>query len=300
MADLPSGGRTAKLRRDAADRREQSGRARRAAPDQRDATATADDAPAVVHDEVAAARSRAVVQRAGAALHDGPGTTSAPQRIFRAARDLKRTDRLNAQASAFAEQDRRVAAQDGERAASERLRALVDRELRADELADAEVDALTGARMRAAGLADLEREVLCCHRTSRLLVVAYVDVVGLKTRHDTAGRGAGDDLLVRVFALLKQHLRSYDLIVRLGGDAFVCVTTGVPLPELRRRFVRIGARLAAAPGAGSIRTGFAALAPGDTTDALIARATARCSGAPTTTARHGRARAPCRLRAPSV
>jgi diguanylate cyclase (GGDEF)-like protein len=272
MADLPSGGRTAKLRRDAADRREQSARARLAAADQRDARAPADDAPAVVRDEVAAARSRAVVQRAGAAMHDGPGTTSAPQRIIRAARDLKRTDRLNAQASAFAEQDRRVAAQDVERAVCERLRALVDRELRADALADAEVDALTGARMRAAGLADLEREVLCCHRTSRSLVVAYAEVVGLKTRHDTAGCGAGDDLLVRVFALLKQHLRSHDLIIRLGGDAFVCVTTGVSLPELRRRFLRIGARLAAAPGAGSIRTGFAALAPGDTTDALIARA----------------------------
>ena len=182
---------------------------------------------------------------------------------------------MNAQAaeqSAFADQDRRVAAQDRERAAGERLRALVDRELRADALADAQVDTLTGARMRAAGLADLEREVLCCHRTSRSLVVAYVDVVGIKTRKDTAGHGAGDDLLVRVVALLKQHLRSYDLIIRLAGDEFLCATTGVPLPELRRRFVRLAARLAAAPGAGSIRPGFAALAPGDTTRALIARA----------------------------
>jgi diguanylate cyclase (GGDEF)-like protein len=49
-------------------------------------------------------------------------------------------------------------------------------------------------------------------------VVAYVDVIGLKTLNDSAGHSAGDKLLQHVVALIKKHLRSYDLIIRMGGD----------------------------------------------------------------------------------
>ncbi len=60
---------------------------------------------------------------------------------------------------------RDAAAADREQAARERLHALVDREILADELAIADNDPLTGARTRAAGLADLGRELERCRRT---------------------------------------------------------------------------------------------------------------------------------------
>jgi diguanylate cyclase (GGDEF)-like protein len=272
VADLPPGGRLVKLG-EAVGRRKRSAQARLAAAAQRDASASARDVAAVARDEVAAVRHLAVVQRSAASARDGARTMSAAERIIRAAGQRKRAERLRAEAAeqdALAEQDR--SAQDREQAAFERLHALVDRELLADALAGAEVDALTGARMRAAGMTDLERELLCCHRTSRSLVVACVDVVGFKALNDSANHAAADELLVQIVALVKQHLRAYDLIIRVGGNAFLCAMTAMPLADVRRRFNQIAAALAAAPGAAAIRTGCAELVPDETITELIARA----------------------------
>jgi diguanylate cyclase (GGDEF)-like protein len=131
---------------------------------------------------------------------------------------------------------------------------------------------LTGARARAAGLTDLEHELDRCRRTTSLLVVAYIDVVGLKTVNDTQGHGAGDELLKRVVALMKAHLRSYDLIIRLAGDEFLCAMSNITVLEARQRFSAIAGALAAAPCPAAISTGFAELAPGQPVAELIARA----------------------------
>jgi diguanylate cyclase (GGDEF)-like protein len=124
----------------------------------------------------------------------------------------------------------------------------------------------------AAGLTDLGHELDRCRRTTTLLVVAYVDVVGLKTVNDTQGHGAADDLLKRVVALMKAHLCSYDLVIRLAGDEFLCVMSNMALHEARQRFSAIGAAPAAAPCHAAIGTGFAELAPGQPVAELIARA----------------------------
>lgn len=281
MADQPPGEPRAERRRNALDRRGQSAQSRLAAADVRDASADARDVAAAARDEVATARQRALTLRLAGSRTDGEAVTSASEWIIRAAGSRKRADRMRADSAvqgAFALHDRQDAAQDREQAARERLHALVDREVLADALADAEVDPLTGARMRAAGLADLDRELLCCNRTGRALVVAYVDVVGLKALNDREGHGAGDDLLVGVVTLLKQHLRAYDLIIRVGGDEFLCAMTGLGLHEAKQRFDQIAEVLARAPGGASIRAGFAELADGDTTVELIARADGQLIG----------------------
>ncbi|MEA2182780.1 MAG: hypothetical protein QOF69_1965, partial [Solirubrobacteraceae bacterium] len=150
---------------------------------------------------------------------------------------------------------------------------LVDREALAQELAVLAIDPLTGARTRAAGLIELDHELERCRRTSGLLVVAYIDVVALKRLNDSVGHGAGDELLKRVVAQIKEHLRPYDLIIRLGGDEFLCAMSNMTLPGARQRLHAIAADLATAPGCGAIRTGFAQLlTPTETASALIARA----------------------------
>jgi diguanylate cyclase (GGDEF)-like protein len=170
---------------------------------------------------------------------------------------------------------REAGAADREQAARERLHALVDREILADELAIADNDPLTGARTRAAGLADLDRELARCRRTGDDLVVAYVDVVGLKSLNDTQGHDAGDELLQDAVRIIKEHLRPYDLVMRIGGDEFLCALSHMTLPDVRRRFAVIADAMTSARSAAQVRTGFAALKPGDGLTELIARADGR-------------------------
>lgn len=188
-------------------------------------------------------------------------------------RDAAADDRRGApEQGAFAAGDRQAAAEDREQAARERLHALVDREILADELAITHVDPLTGARTRAAGLADLDREMDRCRRTGDPLVVTYVDVVGLKALNDSLGHGAGDDLLKHAVRSIQEHLRPYDLVIRVGGDEFLCAMPSMSLPDARERFAIIEAALTVASAATALRSGFAALMPGDTVAKLIARA----------------------------
>jgi diguanylate cyclase (GGDEF)-like protein len=170
---------------------------------------------------------------------------------------------------------REAGAADREQAARERLHALVDREILADELAVADNDPLTGARTRAAGLADLERELDRCRRTAAELVVAYVDVVGLKSLNDTKGHEAGDALLQAAVGIIKEHLRPYDLVIRVGGDEFLCAMSNMTTVEARDRFAIIAGALSATRADAEVRTGFAVLKPGDGVTELIARADGR-------------------------
>jgi diguanylate cyclase (GGDEF)-like protein len=109
-------------------------------------------------------------------------------------------------------------------------------------------------------------------RYSESLVLAFLDVDHLKRVNDTEGHAAGDELLRAVGAALLQHLRSYDVVVRYGGDEFVCALPGLPVAETTRRLRAVGATLTdAVPGA-SVSFGMAELCPDDTLDDVIARA----------------------------
>ena len=164
------------------------------------------------------------------------------------------------------------AAADREQAAQDRVQAQVERDALLQRLVIAETDQLTGARTRLAGLADLDHEIDRARRTTGLLVVAYVDVVGLKTVNDSQGHAAGDALLARAVHEIHDRLRSYDLIVRLGGDEFLCALSGLKLESARERFHAIEAALASDPDPCKIKVGFAALNAKDTAAALIKRA----------------------------
>ena len=263
----------------------QTAEARLDAADKRDGVALARDVAARTRDAAADVRGRATAPRGVAAI---AGAAQASKTTAAGSRGRSRVARERARAAehgAFAALDRRAAAVDREHAACERVHALVDREELADELAMADVDPLTGARTRAAGLAALERELQRCRRTGVGLVVAYVDVVGLKALNDTRGHEAGDDLLRRVVRHMYGNLRTYDLVIRLGGDEFLCAATDMSAAEARRRFASIDATLAVTPDDPSIRTGFAEHAPGETAAQLVARADGQLIGRPHST--HG-------------
>ena len=111
-----------------------------------------------------------------------------------------------------------------------------------------------------------------CERTGGPLSAIYLDVIGLKALNDNEGHAAGDELLKRVVAVIATHLRPYDLVIRLGGDEFLCVMNDTTLAYARSRFAAIADELAAAAGPGAIRTGFALLRAGESAAELMARA----------------------------
>jgi diguanylate cyclase (GGDEF)-like protein len=78
-------------------------------------------------------------------------------------------------------------------------------------------------------LEHIDQEIERAHRTMAPLVVADVDVVGLKAVNDSQGHAAGDALLQRAVNGICGHMRSYDLIVRIGGDELLCEMSGASI-----------------------------------------------------------------------
>src|SRR5207253_692042 len=94
-------------------------------------------------------------------------------------------------------------------------------------------------------------------RTGSKLVLAFVDVDGLKAVNDSQGHLAGDALLRLLGETLRANVRPYDVIVRYGGDELLCAMSNLGVPEARARFEKIAAALAAADADHSITFGLA-------------------------------------------
>ena len=156
-------------------------------------------------------------------------------------------------------------------AADDREAAAADRVVSAHERAVSSIDEFTGAYRRDAGTIELERETARAKRTNRPLVLAFVDVDGLKVRNDSLGHAAGDKLLRRTVESMRTHLRSYDLIVRFGGDEFVCALMDVSMSEAAKRFATVNEDLMDTER-GSITVGLAELRPTDSLKDLLGRA----------------------------
>jgi diguanylate cyclase (GGDEF)-like protein len=168
-------------------------------------------------------------------------------------------------------EDRAQASQDRTRAAEDRDEAGHDRERSANDREHAGVDELTGARRRGVGLEELEIEVKRAAREGHRLLAAYVDVDGLKSVNDERNHAAGDELLRAVADGLRSHMREYDLLVRLGGDEFLCVLPNVSLAEARERFDDLLTELKRSVG-GSVSVGYSELRDGDSADTFVSRA----------------------------
>jgi diguanylate cyclase (GGDEF)-like protein len=186
-----------------------------------------------------------------------------------------RRDRARAAADrAKAADDRIRAAADRHEAARERADALMHRARSADDLRIAMTDELTGAWTRRYGLEEIARELERARRTGVSLVLAFIDVDDLKRVNDSKGHLAGDALLKRVGETLRMNLRTYDVIVRYGGDELLCAMPNLNASEARTRFVRIVAELRAIDPEQSVSVGLAEAEPSDGLHDLIGRADA--------------------------
>jgi diguanylate cyclase (GGDEF)-like protein len=193
------------------ERRDQNAFRRDRTSSGRDELARARDAAALDRDAEAARRETADGRR------DFVAEAAAARLSAASDRDDAAGDRL---AGAL---DRGSAGTDRDTARSDRGSASSDRDAAARDLHHASLDGLTGAYTRAAGFLELQREIDRARRTREPLVLAFLDLVGLKGINDEGGHAAGDAVLVRVVRAVRTQLRPYDLVVRYGGDEFVCV-----------------------------------------------------------------------------
>ncbi|MCA1679511.1 MAG: diguanylate cyclase [Actinobacteria bacterium] len=253
------------------------------AAEERDARAERRDRLSMCRDEFAAARE----ERA-----DELGAGGDPQGVD--ARQIQEL-RAHSRASRFrAKTDRAQAAHDRQQAARDRESAAHDRQR-------AGTDELTSTRRRGVGLEELDNEVKRARREGNSLVAAYVGVDGLKSINDEQGHAAGDRLLKTVAQGVRRHMRDYDLLVRLGGDEFLCVLPNVTRAQARRRFHDLRTELSKDPRGCSVSVGFSELREADSAGEFIRRADsdllARRSGTPSQTSKRdrGRPNGPLRL-----
>ncbi len=243
----------------AGDQRDQAGDQRDQAGDERDQAADQRDQAADQRDQ-AAERSEASENAGTAGASPDPHNRSALARQ-EAASDRKR-----------ASQDRRAGASERIEAELDRNTALADRGTSAREREHASRDDLTDVYLRGAGFVELERDIARARRTGQPLIVAFIDVDHLKRINDSHGHAAGDRMLLEVAHTLAAELRSYDLIIRYGGDEFVCAISGLNMADAARRMAFVNLALAAAPEHGSVTVGLAELRPYDSPQDLVARA----------------------------
>lgn len=292
-----------------ADRRDREGDKRDEFARVRDVLAEKRDRAGVHRDQVADHRDEEAERfdaRTGSSDRTGRGSRRVTARHEAAAdRVLASEDRAaGARERALTRADRHTAVGDRSASAAERSSALTDRDRASDDRTSGAaersmseedrasshadrvssaaerrlyyLDELTGVYSRGAGLIELRREIDRCHRRNHSLVLAFVDADHLKATNDGSGHAAGDRLLTGLAAALVANLRSYDVIMRYGGDEFVCAMSNVSTAMADER-LQLAAGTSAASG-GGFTYGLAELSPGDTAETLVARADAAFYG----------------------
>jgi len=76
----------------------------------------------------------------------------------------------------------------------------------------------------------LTREIKRVNRTGEPLAILLADIDDFKRLNDRLGHAAGDELLVRIAAVMNRSIRESDLLARYGGEEFAIVAGGTDLP----------------------------------------------------------------------
>ena len=95
-----------------------------------------------------------------------------------------------------------------------------ERDLRAIITELATFDELTGCLVRRVFHERVEAEIDRAERYDLPLALVMIDIDGFKVINDTYGHVVGDSVLSRVGEVLRESIRTTDLVGRLGGDEF--------------------------------------------------------------------------------
>jgi len=96
-------------------------------------------------------------------------------------------------------------------------------------------DSLTGLYNRRYFEVHLQKLLQKSKSSSKPLGVLMMDLDHFKQINDTYGHGVGDEILKEFANRLKDNLRSFDLVARLGGEEFIIILPDVS--EMRAKFI---------------------------------------------------------------
>lgn len=96
-------------------------------------------------------------------------------------------------------------------------------------------DPLTGLYNRRYLDSTLERELARCKRDGDPLALILIDIDHFKQVNDTYGHQAGDEVLLRLAAMLAGMARAGDVACRYGGEEFLLLMPTMPLASARER-----------------------------------------------------------------
>lgn len=106
-------------------------------------------------------------------------------------------------------------------------------------------DGLTGALNASAFYEQCNSRLALCRRQHLAYAVLFVDLDHFKQLNDRYGHAKGDEVLVRVAQAVRDCLREYDLLGRVGGEEFSIFLTGTALDGGRAVAERIRANIEA-------------------------------------------------------
>jgi diguanylate cyclase (GGDEF)-like protein len=142
----------------------------------------------------------------------------------------------------------------------------------------AKTDPLTGLANRRATLDWLGSLLAPSLEIGEPLAVLIFDIDHFKRINDTFGHQTGDEVIRKVAAIARAHIRAEDLVGRIGGEEFVCILSGVDGREARVLANRLCRSIAEVTGRDgpmvTISIGLAMLRDDDSAETLMCRADA--------------------------
>ena len=102
-----------------------------------------------------------------------------------------------------------------------------------------EYDAMTNALNRRSGIERLSYLYKNIAKNNCLISICFIDVNGLKEVNDTLGHETGDELITTVVSVIRALIRTEDFIVRIGGDEFLIVYSGIGEDMAQQAWARI-------------------------------------------------------------
>jgi diguanylate cyclase (GGDEF)-like protein len=129
--------------------------------------------------------------------------------------------------------------------ADEAARAIERARRHEEEMAKAQLDAVTGMATRPHLLAVVDKELARASRREGTLALIMADIDGFAEINDRFGHDAGNQVLETFADVLRAILRREDSAARFGADEFVCVLPGADRDQARAVAARIQQRFTA-------------------------------------------------------